>query len=297
MMKKFIIEISIMVSLVIATGYILYKLETPSLLANKINSIDSNLDAINLGTSHGDDFDYGEYKKNGISINKDGNTLYYDLQNFIFLDKKEVLSQNAVIIIPVSYFVFGLGENREDRLPDDSFVNDFYFYLPKNQIFNYSFKKEQTLTTYIIQRNFKELFNKEKSGHNEQEFSDEELKSLSILRAKHHRNIGNFRPKSRNVSYLIELITRAKAKGYRPVLVCTPYYKYYNEYMDKDWLQTNYFSIMNEISDTKNIPFLDYSHDRRFVDNRFYFADPDHLNNKGKSVFSKLIFDEIKNLE
>ena len=139
-MRKFIVESFLLTVVICITWYFLYNRSITSSIAERINNIDKKLDIINLGTSHANCFIYDNSVINGKRINREGNTLYYDLQNYIYLNDNNYLSKDAIIIIPVSYFVFGLDENRTDRSPDDSFVNDFYYYLPDNQIFSYSEK-------------------------------------------------------------------------------------------------------------------------------------------------------------
>ena len=144
-MKKFILEFSALLALVFLTGLLLYRIDIPSPIARKIHAFDkTKFEIINLGTSHGGNFDYSESALHGESFNREGNTLFYDLQNYIYLNKNKFLSKDAIVIIPVSYYVFGLDENRTDR-PNDSFVNDFYYYLPKEQIFSYSEQKRRNL--------------------------------------------------------------------------------------------------------------------------------------------------------
>lgn len=292
-MKKFIVEILIISALVIASGLTLYKLGPESKLANKVKNINYPLDIINLGTSHGNNFVYIECMKNGERINKKGNTLYYDLQNLIYLDDNNKLSDSAIIIIPVSYFVFGLGENREDRLPDNSFVNDYYYYLPKEQIYDYSETKKKSLIVFKIQKAL-EFFSQNKSTLvKQEEQSDLQLKNHAIGRAERHKLISDFQGHKKNIHYLDKIIETSISKGYRPILVTTPYYHYYNEFMGEEWLKDNYFNVMDSLRAIHNIDYLDYSSDNRFTYDNTLFTNSDHLNSKGKTLFSRIIFDTI----
>lgn len=294
-MRKFLIEALLITTSVVGTGYVLFMSSPPSDLAVKINSIERKLDIINLGNSHGFDIDYQFCNCNGLNLNKEGNTLYYDLQNFFFLDRKGYLSDSAIVLIPVSYFALGLGENREDRLPDDSFVNDFYFYLPRKQIYNYSYEKRKTLIIHTIQKNFKLLFDLEKTNAVKVDLTSKQLEEHALKRSAQHKKLAQFRAPDININYIRVIITQAKSKGYKPILVCTPYYYWYNHFMGEAWLSANYFNIMDSLSKEYNIPFLDYSHDKRFLHDPTLFGNSDHLNEKGKSAFSKIIFGYTSN--
>ncbi len=295
-MKKFIIETIIAITLIYISGLFLYRIYIPSSIANRIHNIEQKLEIINLGTSHGNDFDYTNCLLNGGNINREGNTLYYDLQNYIFLNKKNYLSKDAIILIPVSYFVFGLDENRTDRLPDDSFVNDFYYYLPKEQIFSYSKEKKVSLTILNIQENFYNLFIKSKNIKNRGHITDSTLKKHAFRRVKNHKKLNGYSSKQKNLYYLESLIKEIIKNKHIPILVSTPYHYSYNENFGKEWLNDNYFNIMKGTSTKYNIPYLDYSHDNRFCFKTDYFHNSDHLNKLGKKMFSSVVFYDIQEI-
>lgn len=295
-MKKFILEILLFSVLIFISGYILYQLNIPSPLANRISKIDGKLDILNLGTSHGNDFNYDYCPKNGANISKAGNTLYYDLQNYIYLNKNDYLTENAIILIPVSYYVFGLDENRSDRLPNSSFVNEFYYYLDKDQIFSYSDQKNRNLMVLNIQKNFKNLFSNEENENEDKASTDSELKKHAQTRVKNHKRLSNFSSTAKNITYLDSLLKEIIKNNHTPILVTTPFYYSYNENFGKDWLDKNYYKIVTQFSAKYKIQYLDYSHDTRFSSNAKYFYNSDHLNTEGKKIFSEIIFKEALSL-
>lgn len=120
-----------------------------------MRGLEDKMDIVNFGTSHGGAFLYHDWNLKGKACHKGGNTIYYDLQNYKYLKPK--LSEGAIIVLPISYFLFGLDENRTDR-GDDTFVNDFYFFLEKDQIFDYSTEKANKLVVYQLQNNIKSIF-------------------------------------------------------------------------------------------------------------------------------------------
>ncbi|WP_214762660.1 hypothetical protein [Exiguobacterium sp. s146] len=46
----------------------------------------------------------------------------------------------------------------------------------------------------------------------------------------------------------------------------------------------------------KLVPFLNYMTDERFVNQRDYFHNPDHLNGKGRTLLSSLVYEDLKRL-
>lgn len=283
-------------TLMFISGFLLYRISTPSPLANRIQNIEEKLEIVNLGTSHGNDFDYTDCALNGQNINREGNTLYYDLQNYIFLNEKNYLSKDAVVLIPVSYFVFGCDENRTDRLSDDSFVNDFYYYLPKEQIYSYSKEKNVSIIVQNIQRNIHSLFEESKNVKNTKYTTDSTIRKNAFSRANYHKKLSHYSSNQKNYNYLDSLIKEVIKNKHIPILVSTPYHYSYNDNFGREWLNNNYFKIMNSISAKYDIPYLDYSHDSRFCFTIDYFANSDHLNSVGKKKFSSVVFYDVQKI-
>ncbi|MGK7954004.1 MAG: hypothetical protein AB4063_01850 [Crocosphaera sp.] len=293
-MKKFIYEVIILLGLVVGSGNFLYNIQK-SALAEKFFSINETLDIINLGTSHGYSFDYSDIVLNGDSFNKGSNTPYYDLQNYKYL--KKYLANRALIVLPVSFFSFGVDENRTEISINNPFVNDFYEYLPKNSIYSYSVAKSRNLIIYRIQSNFKSLFSGEKQKIKDELFNRdlhiENIRKHAIEKIRFHKKAGTFSDPEKNVNYLSMLITDAQKSGYRLVLVTTPYHQEYNQGFEKDWLNKNYYQYMFYLSNKYNILYLDYSDDSRFTNNDLLFSDSNHLNKKGKTKFSRIFWQDL----
>lgn len=292
-MRKFIVESFLLTVVICITGYFLYNRSIPSSIAERIHNIDKKLDIINLGTSHANCFIYDNSVINGKRINREGNTLYYDLQNYIYLNDNNYLSKDAIIIIPVSYFVFGLDENRTDRSPDDSFVNDFYYYLPDNQIFSYSEKKRSNLVIYTIQKNFRSLISSDDLKA-ENSLTNIELNKHASSRVKKHKMLAEYSSNKKNLNYIENLINEIIKNNHLPILVSTPYHNSYNTNFGKVWLENNYFKIMSYLATKYNINYLDYSDDDRFCFEDNFFSNSDHLNVEGSKKFSSIFFSDIE---
>ena len=301
-MRKFAIEIFVFFSLLILTINLLYRINKPIRL-KVIEKLKGKIEIVNLGTSHGWDFDYSKCTLTGMNFNISGNTMFYDLQNYRFLNENGYLAKNAIVIIPVSYFVFGLDENRTDGKVNDSFVNQFYDYLPPKYIYSYSFKKEIELYIHKVQQNFHLLIekkdkkiNKPKEANTQEinnESMAEKLEELAIKRVQRHLELSEYSSESKNMEYMETLINEILAANHQVILVTTPYYCAYNRNFGEEWLEKKYFSKMNHLVSKFGISYLDYSHDKRISYSPELFNDSDHLNKKGKQIFNKIFFEDI----
>ncbi len=308
-MRKFIFEIAVLFSLFIVSIYAMNNVEKPASL-KKFDNIDKKIAILNFGNSHGGAFNYRPLTLPRMAVNRSANTLYYDLQNYKFMKKH--LADSAIILLPVSYFSFGLYENREDRGTANPFVNYYYEYLPKTSIYSYSLKKDISLKTTRIQKNFTNIFNhfdKKKTSGKKKKIkkkkkkvlptSSEHLTSLktsSVKAATYHKKIALNSNQIKNVSYLKDIIVDAKESGYVPILVTTPYYQDYNQNFESEWLSENYYQFIDSISTTYNIPYINYNNDIVFCSNQTLFKNADHLNSKGRSAFSAILFKDLLQL-
>lgn len=263
----------------------------------KFTNINKNYDIINLGTSHGNSFNYNMYKIDGGKFHRRGNSIYYDLQNYYYL--KPHLKDSAIIILPLSYFSFGLDENSTDRGEINPFVNDFYRYLPRKSIYSYTPKREADVYLNEIKLNFFNLFEKSKK---KEKIEISELDRNEILldkvskRVESHKKMGMYSSPQPNIAYLSELILDAKKNGYKPILVTTPYFKRYNEEFGNTWIKEHYYKYIDTLINQYQLVYLDYSDDERFSPNIELFKDPDHLNQIGKEKFSKVFFQDLNEL-
>lgn len=266
------------------------------------------LNIINLGTSHGSDFSYDKSGLTGMHFNFPGNTLFYDLHNYLFIKENNYLVDNGVVVIPVSYFAFGLDENRTDGNVGEAFANKFYDYLPSEHIYNYSVKKDVKLSIYKLQEAFDKVIQTKKEQKHvkkqkhiknaptqkpDRESIIKKLNQHAKRRAKRHKMLSNFSSEAQNMAYLERLLKEIKDANHQPVLVTTPYYNAYNKNFGKDWLNENYFSKMHDLATKYDVLYLDYSHDDRFTNKPGLYNNSDHLNEKGKQLFSTIFLDDI----
>ena len=295
-MKKFILKLSLFVFILGIMGIgLLYS--NSSAYLKKFKNIDHTYDIVNFGNSHGNGFKYDELGINGKSFNRDGNTLYYDLQNYKYV--KPYLNKGAIVIIPISYFSFGLDENRTDKGDINPFVNDFYFYLPIKSIYSYTVKRNAEVYLNTVRVNYYKLI--EKSFHTKNTIKPKKdipkLQSLiqhSIKRSTEQKKLGTFSGYERNMYYLSQLINDVIKNGYQPILVTVPYFGNYNSNFDKEWLNIHYYNHIKRVREEFNIPYFNYSNDNRFDNDISLFTNSDHLNEEGSIYFSKIFFEDLK---
>ena len=294
-MKRFIFE-TFCLLLAVALTAAFFEHRGRSELARAMRAASVPLNVINLGNSHGCNIDHTLLSVTGGAFNKAGNTLYYDLQNYRYL--KPRLARNAVVIIPVSYFSFGLDENRTDRGANNGFENDFYEYLPKQSIYGYSGAKSRRLMVHRIQKGMRSLFGPPEEpshppGSGDEATQGQFLAQHAASRAEIHRRLAEYQPPARNALYLETLIKDAIESGFRPVLVATPFSASYNDLFPDDWLQTHYYSVIEKLQKAHAVPFLDYSRDPRFSPHPLFFGDSDHLSLTGKRIFSEIMWNDL----
>ncbi|WP_281847363.1 hypothetical protein [Olleya namhaensis] len=307
--KKGVNILLVVIGLTAALVFI-YNLDNPS-VRYKVES-DTNYSVVNLGTSHGNSFIYGFYGINGRRFNRGGNTIYYDLQ--VYRSIKNHLKKDALVIVPISYFSFGQEENdwvEEDSLDTNNFVDEYYHRLLPTQIKDYSLSRHSDLVSATIKENIPKIF----SGHREYKTSKpsnfnakaylsdknfEKGKKKFNLKDHGKRRSISFKKKAsyikddRNINYLKSLIEEIKEDGFKPLLLLTPYHKEYNKHFSKGWVDNNVISKIKKANVKYNAPFLDYSHDQEFENKAGYFLNTDHLNRKGRILFTKKIFKDLK---
>lgn len=110
---------------------------------------------------------------------------------------------------------------------------------------------------------------------------------------RYHRHFDNKDEyfEEEKIQDLRELIDFCIRKRITPVLITTPFTRYYNEQVSPEFLQ-QFYSVIAEICQEKNAVYYDYSHDARFTDNLQYFADGDHLNEEGAAYFTQILLQE-----
>ena len=264
---------------------------------DKFRNVPENIEIANFGTSHG--LRGFEYPNNLTAFNfaLDAQHPKYDYE--LLRQFEHNFKEGAVIIIPVSYISIGLDleyENLKKATPryysimnkpwriDGFKIGDWIKYgifpiLSAGDNLEYLFEdKDEPFKDWL------------ESPRNEIPDIDKMCKE----RALHHQKIISKDSEAENIRYIEDMIIYAKEKGFKPVLVTTPYMKKYKESYSKDFLKRFYKNIEKIQSDT-NIEYIDYSSLKGFEADVRLYRDSDHLNEKGRKEFTKIMLEELKN--
>ena len=329
-MKSYLIEILILSILTGVTYTGVFMSDKNNLFHTVERVKNKDVKVINFGSSHGGGISYGRLGFEGVSFAKEGNTLYYDLQNFRMI--KDELEPGTVVLLPVSYFSFGLDENRTCDY-NDAFLNEYYEFLPSELIYDYSEKKRKGVKSFRLQKNFRNIYTnltesttketiesapkklinledpKDISKWSERKIRQlkrkakedktfikkmRELRQHAKKRVESHMAEGTYvKDAAHSYQYLEQLILECKEHGLQPFLLTTPFYSEYNNGFTPEWLYNNYHKYIYKLRDEHNVPYLNYAGDDRIIVHPFLFKNSDHLNQDGKVIFRRYFFSDF----
>ena len=246
-----------------------------------------NLKIINLGSSH---TYYGiKYPQNtrGYNLGLSSQNFYYD-QKILFKYENK-LAKNAIVIIPISIFSFYSSFNTEEI--DKNYVS----ILNKKDILHLKNIEWFLLKYFSITQPFNKIFKivtKHKASQYHENYILDKMKIDSLEAAKRHlkRNDPEI-----DIQLLCNTLDFIEKKGYKVILITTPYTDLYNKAIGEDNFQKRIYDNIKKIENIlgKNFLYLDYSHDKKFINNLEYFMDSDHLNEKGAEYFTEILLKDI----
>lgn len=94
---------------------------------------------------------------------------------------------------------------------------------------------------------------------------------------------------------LISIIKILKKNKIDLVLYTPPYSECFNDFFDKEYLNTMY-SILEDVKHEYDIEYFDFSRDSVFTKNNSLFYNGDHLNREGAKLFSKKLLKELNTI-
>ncbi|MCK5129344.1 MAG: hypothetical protein KAQ68_05815 [Clostridiales bacterium] len=278
-----------------------------------MKNIPNEIEIINLGSSHAQfAIDYNSLKEyKGYDFSIPAQSFMYDLN--ILKQYQKHLSDDCVVIIPISYFDY-----YEDYPIDNVIKRQRRFYYPILNINRIKYLNildiliykwlpilniDKENLVYIVEDDKNAISNYERKFQQNKYYSSE-TQSIDIDGFLFENDIkvyGHSKNFAKGVNpYSIEqlktIVEYCLAKGYRPLLITTPFSDYYNAAEDftEDFYE-EFYQITNNISQQYNIEYWDYSHDIRFTNDITLFYDNNHLNKgKGISLFSSIFFDRLK---
>lgn len=257
----------------------------------------------NLGSSHGAyDFDYSCIENMGyICFNFANTSQSYNYDYAILKEYGHYMESNSVLFIPVSYFSF----NNEvvtaaeaealsvryyhllspENIPDyDPYVDLITNRLPilsaGSDILKLVPKLDLVLTAHAAD-----------TGDDVEEFARRAQERYS----RHFDNKEEYFMPER-IEELYDIIDYCQANKITPVLITTPFSKYYRDLVSQDFLQ-EFQDTVTKIADDTGVNYYDYSNDSRFRENLDLFSDSDHLNEEGAAYFTNILWDEVEELQ
>jgi hypothetical protein len=307
-MKKFILKTIIFTAIALSMLFVLNYLYVntnyyKSQNTFKFKNVPDKLEIVNLGNSHGGkgiDYSFTDYK--GFNFALPAQNFHYDYR--ILSQYADKIKEGGIVIIPVAYFSLWEDYSSEDRFKarQDRYY-DFLSpeYFDEFSVSNYITQKMLPVLNagislrYII--NDKNTVLAEADIAKENQFKISELDQVAVERANHHKNIINeYGEFEASKDKLNKIISVAKSNNLKPVLITVPYLNYYNQQFSSDLLK-KFRQEINEIAENNKIIYLDYSHSDKFQSESNLFLDTDHLNLVGREKFTKILINDLQQIE
>lgn len=298
-MKKFIIRGLCFAAIALMLLYVLnfFYVKTNGFKSlngtHKFSTVPGGIEVVNLGSSHGEfGFDYAEIDAvKGYNLGLRGQSHYFDLQ--VLRKCSDNLAADCVVIIPVSCFSLLQGTGREQRILYYRVLG--YGSIPGHDPIEYvKFKLLPILSAsfdakYLI--NDKESIDADifsRQGPDEEFYRLNALFYYGLFDELKKAGADN----EGNVKTLGEIIDHCRENGFQPVLVTTPFTDFYNDWYSKEDL-SKFHAAIDGLREKYDVPYLDYSHDKRFSKTLELFADSDHLNPVGRRMFTRILLGDL----
>ena len=222
----------------------------------------SPVNVVNTGTSHGSvSFDWKSQKiVNGVNLGRSGQPFSSDL---LLLNKYSSYIKDAVVVIPISFHSFCLGG--ESYTPVEGLFEENLPFLGIVQ---------STISIDLL-----------RDSREDRSFPADDFPNYSLVTPSISPRLDcEASIIDTNIDLLIEVV-----KNYNVVLVTTPYY---TQSLREPEAFTQFYEIINGITDLYDVKYIDYSRDVRFNDHE-YFYNATHLNTKGRQLFTEIFTDEV----
>ena len=267
-----------------------YNIDQP-ILAFKKNPVP--VDIINLGASHSMYAYY--FKPTGLShldLALPAQTIQYDFK--LLKEYGKNLKSDGVVLVSISQITFANSETKNvgnyykilDRTEIEPFrLIDYYSYLYLPGSNSGSFHSALSGKLKSFKWNSHHPWANNGKNYSERKYEKVEAQ---YKEAVENNDI------ERNVKQLKEIVDYCSEKGYQVILTMEPVHQSYQEYFNEEVMNRLVFQYLKSLE--LDVPFLNYMSDQRIVDNKDYFIDPDHLNSKGRKIFSWVVYEDLKKL-
>ncbi|TYS69909.1 hypothetical protein FZC76_06695 [Sutcliffiella horikoshii] len=251
------------------------------------------VDIINLGASHSM---YGYYfKPTGLShldLALPAQTIEYDFK--LLKEYGKYLKPGGVVIVSISQITFANTETKNvgnyykilDRKDIEPFnVIDYYSYLYLPGANSGSFHSALSGKLKEFRWNAHQPWANNGKNYSERKYEDVENEYKEAVETN---------TIEQNVQRLKDIVDYCKAKGYQVVLTMEPVHQSYQEFLTVEVMDRLVFQYLESLD--LEVPFLNYMSDQRFANNKDYFIDSNHLNSKGRKMYSWIVYRDLKKL-
>ena len=263
---------------------------------------DQEIQIGNLGSSHGlYDFSYDNIANEGYSCFNFANTSQsYNYDYAVLKEFGHYLTDGSVLFIPVSYFSFN-NEVVNSTEAEAMSIRYYHFLSPEN-IPDYDLYVDIVTTKFPILsagEDIMQLFPKLNTALTAHAAGDgiDVNRFVQLAQERYNRHFNNkeeyFMPE--RIQDLYDILDYCREHDITPVLITTPFSKYYIDLVSQEFLQ-EFYATINTIASNTGVNYYDYSHDERFYENLEYFADSDHLNDAGAALFTAILWYEVEEL-
>ena len=257
----------------------------------------------NLGSSHGAyNFDYSPLTERGFSCFNFANTSQsFNYDYAVLKEFGSYMTPGSVLFIPVSYFSFNNEVTNAEEAEAMS-VRYYHCLSPKNIPDYDPFIDIITNRLPILSagEDIVKLFPSLQLSIIALAAENEVDTAVFAARAqeRYSRHFDNkkeyFLPE--RIEDLYNIINYCKEHDITPVLVTTPFSKYYRDLVADEFLN-EFEETVTKIANDTGVNYYDYSYDARFRGNLTYFMDADHLNTEGAVYFMQILMEEVPELQ
>lgn len=263
-----------------------------------------NLDLVNTGTSHGKyGFRYDTLQDvKGFNLAMEGQPFLYDFA---------MLREFAGHFHPGTVVLLAISGNSFHRHPGTMpQIRPRYYRIlshRNNPEFHWGDALRHSLLPVLgAGRNFTAIWRDRSVGNNPflqsslEKCTASELEQLARIRHKDGQvvvvNQASRKNLDENEKLLARMILNCRESGWVPVLVVMPFVRALVE-QDNDAFRNEFGQRVATVrAATGNPPLLDYSQDSRFLDSPELFADVDHMNAKGATLFTEQVVADLRDL-
>ena len=268
---------------------------------NKFSDIPYNIKLVNLGSSHelfGIQYEFVP-EINSWNFALTAQPFFYDysiLKNYV-----SHLSEEAVVLIPVSYFEI------TQRLDYSDYRKRYYRILPRSLMDTWSLREYliySKIPVFSAGKNLIKIFKADDTSADDIDFfypDDDFLLKYSI---KKHNSWTS--PKiefgqegyEKNISEVSSIIDFCYSNNLVPVLISLPVTDILNEQFEND---NDFFEKFEQFSTDlcnkyPDLIYLDYSRNKAFTTNHTFFCDGDHMNKLGAEKYTKALVEDLKKM-